>query len=65
MNSLDTDFHRRLKKKLDEEEAQQADYIIGGTLDLAEYKRQSGRINAIREVRDWCKEIESNMSQGK
>lgn len=65
MNSLDTDFHRRLKKKLDEAEAEQSANITSGAMDFAEYKRQCGQLQALRDVRDWCKEIESNMSQGR
>jgi hypothetical protein len=34
-------------------------------MDFPEYKRQCGRLQALREVGEWCKEIESNMSQGK
>jgi hypothetical protein len=65
LNSLDTEFHRRLKKKLAEEATQQSVNIDSGAMDFPEYKRQCGRLQALREVGEWCKEIESNMSQGK
>lgn len=65
MNSLDTDFHRRLKKRLTEESTHQSEAIDSGQMDFPEYKRQCGRLQALKEVGEWCAEIESNMSQGK
>lgn len=65
MNSLDTDFHRRLAKRLDEEAQAEVTNLATGYLDHLEYKRVCGRLKALQDVAGWCKEIESSINQGK
>lgn len=65
MNPLDTEFHRRLSRKLGEELNDRTTKIVSGVLDHLDYKRESGYIRALKETIEWCAEIESDMNQGK
>lgn len=65
MNSLDTEFHRKLRQRLDEAQAGIAPSVLSGAMDHDEYKRQCGHLSALKQVGDWCDQIESDMRQGK
>ncbi len=65
MNSLDTDFHRRIAQRLDEETEREIIALASGVLEYHDYKRICGRIKALQDVKDWCADIEKLMSQGK
>lgn len=65
MNPLDTEFHRRLKKRLEEDLTSRIENLSSGALDHLNYMRVCGAIRAIRDVLDICKETESDMNQGK
>lgn len=65
MNSLDTEFHRRLLKRVSEEFESKAGNVLSGLLDEGSYKRETGYLRALTEVKDWCAEIEDNMKEGK
>ncbi len=65
MNSLDTQFHRRLAKRLDDEIHSQTHTLASGALDHLDYKRVCGRLNALQDVAEMCAAIESDINQGK
>lgn len=65
MNTLDTEFHRLVRKRIDDERDGRVVAIISGQLDEPEYKRQCGFLQALKQVADWCDQIESDMRQGK
>ncbi len=65
MNPLDTEFHRRLAARLDEEIARESAGLISGALDHLSYMRTCGRIKALMNAKEWCEAIESEMNQGK
>lgn len=62
---IDTDFQRRLFKKLAEVEESKAQLILAGTMDDTTYKRETSYIRALSDVRDWCEEIQNDINQGK
>ncbi len=65
VNSLDTDFHRRLVKRLGEVIQSDTTSLATGYLDHLEYKRVCGRLQAFQGVIELCTEIESQITQGK
>ncbi len=65
MNSLDTEFHRRLAKRVSEEIQGRTVSLTSGALDHPEYKRICGNIKALTDVLEWAAEIESDMNGGK
>lgn len=65
MNSLDTEFHRRFVAHVDEAISNNSGAILSGTLDHLEYKRISGYIKALSDVKEWCGDIEKSMNEGK
>ncbi len=65
MNTLDTEFHRRLSKLLAEQREQRSQSVLTGAMDFPEYRRQCGYLKGLQDVADWCEEIETNMRQGK
>lgn len=65
MNSLDTEFHRRLVRKLSEQISERTVSLTSGALDHSEYKRICGNIKALNDVLEWAAEIESEMNEGK
>lgn len=65
MNSLDTEFHRRLIRRIDEEAAHDVEGLLSGTMDHLDYKRVCGRIRALSDVKVWAEEIETQMNEGK
>ncbi len=65
MSSLDTEFHRRLQRKLAESESRHLEQMRAGGLDFEQYKQKSGYLQAIAHVGEWCKEIEANINEGK
>lgn len=65
MNSLDTEFHRRLAKRLNDELQERTVNLSSGALDHPEYKRICGNIKALKDVLEWATEIESLMNEGK
>ena len=65
MNSLDTQFHRRLAKRLDDEIQNETRTLASGLLDHLDYKRVCGRLNALQDVAEMCAAIESDINQGK
>lgn len=62
---LDTEFHRRIARRLDEELDRLTMSLRSGVLDHLEYKRVCGYIKGLSDVQDWCGEIEHNINQGK
>ena len=65
MNPLDTEFHRRIAKRLDEEIEREDAVLRSGALEYPDYKRICGRIKALSDVKEFCDEIESAINQGK
>ncbi len=65
MSSLDTEFNRRLSRKLAEVEAQKLDQMRGGALDYDQYKQNSGYLMALSNIAEWCKQIEQDIAEGK
>ena len=65
MNSLDTEFHRRIAKRLEVAASEEMQALASGALDHLDYKRVCGRLKAIQDVAEWCDEIETAMNEGK
>lgn len=65
MSSLDTEFHRRLSKKIEEEVASEMSHLKSGVLEFDNYKSTCGSIRAYEAVMAWCSEIEQAISEGK
>ncbi len=65
MNSLDTEFGRRLQKRLEEARVQQAGHILSGMMEHPDYKLAAGYWKALNDVATWCDEIDQQMRQGK
>ena len=65
MSSLDTEFHRRLAKQLNEATDVEIRTLASGALDHYQYKNTCGRLKAFQEVAEMCQQIEDNINQGK
>ena len=65
MNSLDTDFHRRLDKRLDAMVAECLGRIATGVLEHPNYKRECGYLRALQDMKDEAAQIEQSMQEGK
>lgn len=64
-NPLDTDFHRRVAKRLKQETDEEMARLASGALEYHDYKTKCGRIKALSDVAEWCEQIESDMNQGR
>ena len=64
MNSLDTEFHRRILKKISDAYNAKAESVCSGALDHLTYKQASGYMLALRYIQDWCAEVETDMNKG-
>lgn len=65
MNPLDTEFHRRLLKRIEQQVVDDAAIILTGNLDPEEYKRRCGYLKALEDAKDWCADINQAMNEGK
>lgn len=63
--SVETEFHRRLMKKVNEEDATLTDHLRSGGLDFDMYRDKTGYLRALDHVREWCAEIEKQITEGK
>ena len=65
MNTLDTEFGRRLDKRLEDVLTDKVKQIITGHMEHGDYKHACGYVKAIKDVAILCEEIDKDMRQGK
>ncbi len=65
MSTLDLEFHRRLAKRIAEETDGEMNSLKSGALPVDAYHRKCGTIRAYEDMKEWCRQIEHNIAEGK
>ena len=66
MTPFDSAAFNRLAKRIAEEDKTETEHVRSGVApDIGDYQRRCGILRALDDVREWMKEIESDLRQGK